>query len=82
MTLVMAVGGAVAGGYFGGSALADSYPEATLGAVALGVVSSGVLGGLAGFAASSFVTVVRQALSEAHAGSDSNPRRVVRRPPE
>jgi hypothetical protein len=79
ITLVMAGGGALAGGYFGGSALAGNYPEATTAAVVLGVVSSGVLGGFAGFAGSSFVSVVRQALSEAHAGSDRPKPRTARR---
>ena len=82
ITLVMAGGGALAGGYFGGSALADNYPEATTAAVVLGVVSSGVLGGFAGFATSSFLSVMRQALSEAHAGSDPHKPRAARRPPE
>lgn len=82
MTLVMSGGGALAGGYFGGSALAANYPEATTAAVMLGVVSSGVLGALAGFTASSFLEVVRQALSEAHAASDTHKPRAVRRPPK
>jgi len=82
MTLVMAGGGALGGGYFGGSALAANYPDATTAAVVLGVVSSGVLGGFAGFATSSFLFVMRQALSEAHAGSDRHKPRAVSRPPE
>ncbi|MEX0679437.1 MAG: hypothetical protein WD063_20345 [Pirellulales bacterium] len=82
ITLVMSLGGALAGGYFGGSALAASYPDASAAAVVLGVVSSGVLGGFAGFATSSFLWVMRQALSEAHAGSDRHKPRAVRRPPE
>jgi hypothetical protein len=82
ITLVMAGGGAVAGGYFGGSALADSYPEATTAAVVLGVVSSGVLGGFAGFATSSFLSVMQQALGEAHSGSDRHMPRPAPRPPE
>jgi hypothetical protein len=75
---VMTAAGAAAGGYFGGSALAASYPDATTAAVSLGVVSSAVLGGFAGFAASSFLSVMRQALSEAHAASDKHPRAVRR----
>jgi hypothetical protein len=82
MTMVMAVGGAVAGAYFGGSALSASYPEATTAAVVVAFASSGVLGGLAGFAASSFVFVVQQALMEAHAGGDGHKPRSARRPPE
>lgn len=81
INLATAVAGAAAGGYFGGSALAASYPDATTAAVVLGVVSSAVLGGFAGFATSSFLFVMRQALSEAHAASDKHPR-AVRRPPE
>jgi hypothetical protein len=74
INLVITVAGALAGGYFGGSALAAGYPEATTAAVVLGVVSSGVLGGFLGFAASSFLSVMQQALSEAHAASDKHPR--------
>lgn len=80
IALVMAVGGAVGGGYFGGSALADSYPDATAAAVVVGFVSSGVLGGFAGFATGSFLLVARQAVSEAHAGSDRQQRHPARRP--
>ena len=81
ITLVTSGGGALAGGYFGGSALANSYPDATIAAVVLGVASSAVLGGFVGFAASSFLAVMRQALSEAHAGSDLHQSRAARRPP-
>ncbi len=70
INLVLTLGGVAAGGYFGGAALAASYPEATTAAHALAYVSSGVLGGFAVFAVSSFLSVVRQALREAHAGSD------------
>jgi hypothetical protein len=80
VTLVTTVCGAAAGGYFGGSALAASYPGATTAAVVLGVVSSAVLGGFAGFATSSFLSVMRQALSEAHAASDTHPRAARRKP--
>lgn len=69
ITLVMTVGGAVVGAEFGGAGLAAIHPQAPIGAVALGVVSSAVLGGFAGFLASSFLSVVRQALNEAHRGS-------------
>lgn len=82
ITLVMAGSGALGGGYFGGSALAANYPGATTAAVVLGVVSSGVLGGFAGFATSSFLFVMRQALSEAHAGSDRHQPRAASRPPK
>jgi hypothetical protein len=82
ITLVMAGGGALAGGYFGGSALAGNYPDATTAAVVLGVVSSGVLGGFAGFTTSSFLSVMRQALGEAHAGSDRHTPRAAPRPPK
>jgi hypothetical protein len=77
ITLVMSACGAAAGAYFGGSALAASYPAASTAAVVVGYASSGVLGGFAGFVVSSFLAVVRQALSEAHAGSDNH--RPVRR---
>ena len=81
ITLVFTAGGALAGGYFGGSALAASYPDATAAAVVVGFVSSGVLGGFAAFTASSFLWVARAALSEAHAASDRHqPRRSHRQP--
>ncbi len=67
---VFTIAGAIAGGYYGGTALAETYPEATMAACVLAYISSGVLGGFAVFAGSSFLSVVRQALSEAHAGSD------------
>ena len=73
INLVLTLGGVAAGGYFGGASLAATYPEATTAAHALAYVSSGVLGGFAVFAVSSFLSVVRQALSEAHAGSDRRP---------
>jgi hypothetical protein len=82
ITLVLTGCGALAGGYFGGSALAASYPDATTAAVVLGVVSSGVLGGFAAFTASSFLTVARAALSEAHAASDRHQPRTSRRQPK
>jgi hypothetical protein len=82
ITLVITVGGAAAGGYLGGSALAASYPEATTAAVVLGYVSSGVLGGFAAFTISSFISVARGALSEAHAASDRHPPRASRRQPK
>jgi hypothetical protein len=69
VTLVTSAGGALVGAEFGGAGLAAIYPQAPLGAVVLGVVSSAVLGGFAGFLASSFLSVVRQALAEAHRGS-------------
>jgi hypothetical protein len=63
----MLAGGA--GAELGGMLAAYTYPEASIGAVALGVVSLAVLGGLAGFAASSFLSIARQALREATAPS-------------
>lgn len=77
ITLVVSGCGAAVGAYFGGSALASSYPAASTAAIVVGYASSGVLGGFAGFVVSSFLAVLRQALSEAHAGSDKH--RPVRR---
>ena len=71
ITAVIATSGALAGGYFGGSALAASYPTASNAALTLGVVSSGVLGGFLGFVVSSFVSVARQAWHDAQSGSDT-----------
>jgi len=73
INLVLTLGGMVAGGYYGGTGLAATYPEATTAAHMLAYVSSGVLVGFAVFAVSSFLSVVRQALSEAHAGGDRRP---------
>ena len=73
INLVLTLGGVAAGGYVGGASLAASYPDATIAAHTLAYVSSGVLGGFAIFAVSSFLSVVRQALSEAHAGGDRRP---------
>lgn len=70
INLVLTLGGVAAGGYVGGASLAATYPDATTAAHVLAHVSSGVLVGFAVFAMSSFLSVVRQALSEAHAGSD------------
>jgi len=76
ITAVIATSGALAGGYFGGSALAASYPTASSAAHTLGYVSSGVLGGFLGFVVSSFVSVARQAWHDAQSGSDtSGPRK-------
>jgi hypothetical protein len=69
MTLVMSAAGAVVGAQIGGVGVAAIYPQAPIGAALLGVVSSAVLGGFAGFLATSFLWVVRQALAEAHRGS-------------
>jgi hypothetical protein len=77
VNLALTLGGMAVGGYFGGASLAATYPEATIAAHALAYASSGVLVGFAVFAVSSFLSVVRQALSEAHAGGDR--RRPVRR---
>jgi hypothetical protein len=58
--------GAVAGGMIGGtSIMAMAWQHITAAGVALGVCSSAVLGGLAGFLASSFYTVARGAWREA-----------------
>ena len=59
------IAGALVGGTLGGGGLAGTYPDAPWSAVALGVVSSAVLGGFAGFTTSSFLSVARQALREA-----------------
>lgn len=71
ITLVMTIGGSLAGGALGGSGSAALYPEAGVAAVCLGVVSSAVLGAFAGFAFSSFLSVARQALGEALQEGDS-----------
>ncbi len=73
INLVLTLGGVAVGGYYGGTGLAATYPEATAAAHVLAYVSSGVLVGFAVFALSSFLTVVRQVLSEAHAGGDRRP---------
>ncbi len=73
----MTIGGALIGAEFGGLGLAAIYPRASVAAVTLGVVSSAVLGGFAGFLASSFLSVVRQALAEAHRGAAAATRRTV-----
>jgi hypothetical protein len=81
ITLIMAVGGALVGGEVGGLGAMSLYPDAPLAAVGLGVVSAGVLGALAGFMASSFLSVVRQSLAEAHRGANpAAPSRAPRRP--
>jgi len=69
-TLVLTLAGALTAGYFGGVGLAAVYPDATTAAVWLAHISSGVLGGLAVFIVTAFLSVLRQMLSEAHAGSD------------
>jgi hypothetical protein len=71
ITFFMALGGAVAGAFLGGTGLAGIYPEASAPAVALGVVSLAVLGAFAGFMASSFLSVMHQAWREALAHCDS-----------
>lgn len=62
---------AVTGAMLGGVGLAYIYPEAPAAAIGLGVVSSAVLGGFAGFVTSSFVAVFRQAWDEALVSCDS-----------
>jgi hypothetical protein len=78
ITLVMAIGAAVVGAMLGGAGLFNLYPDASLAAIGLGVVSSAVLGAFAGFATSSFLSVAQQALREAL--GDCNPA-VHRLPP-
>jgi hypothetical protein len=74
-TLVMTFCGASAGAFLGGTGLAAIYPEAGAPAVALGVVSSAVLGGFVGFLTSSFLSVTLKAWREALAQSDPVARR-------
>jgi hypothetical protein len=64
-------GGAMAGAMLGGTGSARLYPEAPNSAVLLGIFSLAVLGGFVGFAASSFVSVARQAMREALSGGDA-----------
>jgi hypothetical protein len=69
IALLVTIAGATIGAQFGGLGLAAIHPHSSLAAVALGVFSSAVLGGFAGFLASSFLSVVQQALAEAHRGA-------------
>jgi hypothetical protein len=71
IVFVFTLMGACAGGYLGGTSLASTYPEATSAAHALAYASSGVLGGFAVFVSCAFLSVVKQALREANAGSDA-----------
>jgi hypothetical protein len=71
ITLVMALGGAMAGAFLGAVGSAGAYPEAGTPAVALGTVSAAVLGAFAGFMTCSFVLVMRQAWREALAHGDA-----------
>ncbi|MEX2114736.1 MAG: hypothetical protein WD845_16205 [Pirellulales bacterium] len=80
ITLLMTIGGALVGAEFGGLGLAAIYPQASIAAVSLGVVSSAVLGALAGFLSSSFLWVVRQALAEAHRGAVASNCPTIREP--
>ena len=82
VTLVMTFGGASAGAFLGGTGLAAIYPEAGASAVALGVVSSAVLGGFVGFLTSSFLSVTLRAWREALAQSDPIARGAVERRPQ
>jgi hypothetical protein len=79
VTLVMSFGGATAGAFLGGTGLAAIYPDAGAPAVALGVVSSAVLGGFMGFLTSSFLSVTLKAWREALAQSDPVARGAVER---
>jgi hypothetical protein len=65
ITLIATVGGALLGGAVGGTRFSEMYPDSPLAAVALGMISSAVLGAFAGFAASSFLSVALPALGEA-----------------
>jgi hypothetical protein len=76
-TLVMAGLGAFVGAELGGVGAAAMYPQASNAAVALGVISAAVLGAFAGFLASSFLAVVRQALAEAHRGAQPHAKRRI-----
>jgi hypothetical protein len=73
----MAGGGAVLGAFVGGTLSALIYPEAGAAAIALGVCSAAVLGGLGGFLASSFVTVILGAWREALKASEPHRRTFV-----
>jgi hypothetical protein len=75
----MTCGGAAAGAFLGGPGLAAVYPDAGAAAVALGVASSAVLGGFAGFLASSFLSVTLKAWREALAQADPVARGAVKR---
>ncbi len=82
ITLIMFVGGALIGGALGGRFSGALYPEAGWPALALGVISSAVLGGFVGFVISSFLSVLRQAWREAlHAAETTTPAHVRRDPP-
>jgi hypothetical protein len=70
ITLIMSAGGALVGGASGGTRFNEVYPDSGLAAVALGVISSAVLGAFACFTASSFLSVGLQALGEATADCD------------
>jgi hypothetical protein len=58
------LGSAAMGGELGAVLAAYTYPESSTAAIGLGAVSLAVVGGFAGFAAISFMTVFRQALRE------------------
>lgn len=81
ITLLMGIGGALIGGELGGVGFSAMYDPAPVSAVVLGVVSAGVLGAFAGFLASSFLSVIRQALAEAHQGANAPLRPRVVAPP-
>ncbi|MGD9723668.1 MAG: hypothetical protein AB7O59_20205 [Pirellulales bacterium] len=81
ITLLLTVGGALVGAELGGVGVTVIHPQAAAGAMVLGIVSSGVLGGFAGFLGSSFLWVVRQALAEAHRGAAPAARPLVSREP-
>jgi hypothetical protein len=69
VTLLLTILGALIGAEFGGLGVGVIYPKASSSAMALGIFSSAVLGGFAGFLTSSFFSVVQQALAEAHRGA-------------
>jgi hypothetical protein len=71
ITPVTSIGAALAGATLGGVGLTAIYPQASLAAAALGIVSSAVLGAFAGFTTSSFLSVACQALGEALGDGES-----------
>jgi hypothetical protein len=80
ITPIMSIGGALIGGTLGGTRFSEMYPDSGLAAVALGVISSAVLGSFAGFATSSFLSVARQALGEALGEGDPAAGRASHKP--
>lgn len=77
---VISIGGALVGGTLGGVGVSEIYPQASLAAAGLGVVSSAVLGAFAGFLTSSFLSVAWLALREALGDVDAPPSGAMRSP--